>query len=302
MPLETILVSPRKKQERAASLPSWFRQEIPNQKASKVKKLLDRYALNTVCVGARCPNQGICWGRGVATFMILGEHCTRNCRFCAVPSGETCHPDLQEPYRVAEAVNQLALKYVVITSVTRDDLDDQGVGQFVKTIEAIKELNPQTKVECLTPDFNNELECLKAVSAARVDVLTHNMETVKRIYERVRPESDYKKALEVLRNYKRLNKPRMIKSGFMVGMGETYDEVIALMYDLRFVGCDILTIGQYLSPSSGNNHLPVKRFWSPCEFDELKQAALKAGFLSVASGPLVRSSFMAEDIFRAAGN
>lgn len=281
-------------------LPSWFRQAIPNQKTIDVKKLLSAQGLNTVCAEAHCPNQNTCWAQGVATFMILGEHCTRNCHFCAVEQGVLLAPDVDEPRRVAQAAQILGLKYVVITSVTRDDLQDQGVGQFIKTIEELKLLNPEIKVECLTPDFNNQPDLLQQLSHSKVDVLAHNLETVRRVYASVRPEAEYEKALDVLRAYKKMMIQPVIKSGFMVGLGECFDEVIELMADLRAAGCDILTIGQYLSPTSGRQHAAVKRFWSPEEFDQLKKRALDMGFLSVASGPLVRSSFMAEEIFRQA--
>ena len=277
-------------------LPPWFKQEIPDmEKIGKMKEMFRGSHLHTVCESAHCPNMGKCWGQGVATFMILGEVCTRACRFCAVKAGAAQPVDPAEPYHVALAVQQLNLRYVVITSVARDDLKDEGAQQFVKTIHAIRTLMPQTKIEVLIPDFSNKLPSLQAVIDVRPEVISHNMETVRRLSAKVRPQADYDRSLAVLQNLKSLSTEIFVKSSLMVGLGETDEEVYITMHDLLNAGCDILTIGQYLSPSTAKRHLKVERFVSPEQFAEYQRVGKELGFKHVMSAPLVRSSYIAEE-------
>lgn len=279
----------------APRLPPWLKQEIPDM--DKIRSMKDRFrsaGLHTVCESARCPNMGQCWGEGVATIMILGEVCTRACRFCAVPSGRTMPVDPAEPHQVAWAVYAMKLRYVVITSVTRDDLPDEGAQQFVQTMEAIRALMPQTRIEVLVPDFSNKEESLQKVAAAQPEVISHNMETVRRLSTVIRPQARYERSLAVLQNFKRLAPSILVKSGFMVGLGETAQEIKELMEDLARAGCDMLTIGQYLAPTSLKRHLRVQRFVVPAEFDAYRRLGLTLGFKHVMSGPLVRSSYLAE--------
>ena len=237
---------------------------------------------------------GKCWGEGVATFMILGEICTRACRFCAVHAGHPQTVDPNEPEEVAKAVQALRLKYVVITSVARDDLKDEGAGHFVQTINAIRKLTPQTKVEVLIPDFSNRLESIEQLVAVKPEVVSHNIETVRRCSPDIRPQADYDRSLLVLKNFKRLDPSIFTKSSFMVGLGETDDEIVELMGDLVEAGCDILTIGQYLAPTQLKRHVRVQRYVKPQQFDFYKEKGLELGFKHVMSAPLVRSSFIAE--------
>ena len=277
-------------------LPSWFRQELPDaEKIRSMKSLFRGARLHTVCESALCPNMGKCWAEGVATFMILGEVCTRACRFCAVKAGAPMAVDPEEPYHVAMAVKELNLRYVVITSVARDDLEDEGARQFVRTIQEIRQLNPQTKVEILIPDFSNKPASLRKVIEARPEVVSHNIETVRRLSPHVRPQADYERSLDVLRNFKKLDPSILTKSSFMAGLGETLEEIREVMKDLFSCGCDILTIGQYLAPTKLKRHVRVQRFVSPAEFAEYKRMGLALGFKHVMSGPLVRSSFLAEE-------
>lgn len=260
----------------------------------KVKELLDQLGLNTVCQNAHCPNLGECFSRGTATFMIMGDVCTRNCGFCAVEKGGSGPLDPGEPVRVARAAKELGLSHVVVTSVTRDDLPDGGANHFVETIHAIRQVLPSAKVEVLIPDFKGSLRDLKRVVEARPDVLNHNLETVPRLYPWVRPQADYSRSLEVLGAAKRFDEAIITKSGLMLGLSEEKVEVLDTMEDLRSVGCDLLTLGQYLAPSE--DHLPVARFVPPEEFQELKLKGEKMGFLGVASAPLVRSSYRAGEM------
>lgn len=277
-------------------LPSWFRQDLPDmQKIGEMKHLFRSTRLHTVCESAHCPNMGKCWGRGVATFMILGEVCTRACRFCAVKAGAPMPVDPDEPLHVAEAVKELNLRYVVITSVARDDMPDEGAAQFARTIEEIRRLNPQTKIEVLIPDFSNKMDSLKTVAAVGPEVISHNIETVRRLSPSVRPQADYQRSLDVLSNLKRLAPSRFTKSSLMLGLGEEADEVVETMKDLRAGNCDILTIGQYLSPSQGRRHLKVEAFIHPEQFDEYARRGKDLGFKHVMSAPLVRSSYIAEE-------
>ena len=254
--------------------------------------------LHTVCQEARCPNIFECFSHGTATFMILGDNCTRRCGFCAVGKGTPGTPDPEEPRHVAEAVRAMKLVHAVITSVNRDDLPDQGSEHFVATIEAIRELNAGTRVEVLIPDFQGEESCLDRVLAATPEILNHNMETVARLYRRVRAGADYAQSLRLLGRASRFRDahPRRAmrtKSGAMVGLGETHEELLTLMDDLRRSSVDIMTIGQYLRPSM--QHLPVERFYTPAEFADLRDEGLARGFLHVESGPLVRSSYHAHE-------
>ena len=259
-----------------------------------MKTMLQSLSLNTVCESARCPNISECFNKGTATFMILGNICTRNCKFCNIKNDLPLPVDHLEPEHVAEAVKRLGLKHVVITSVTRDDLVDYGAGQFADTIVAIKKNLPDTKIEVLIPDFKANRDCIKKVSDKSPDIINHNIETVSRLYSAIRPEADYKRSLEVLLTAKRLSKNNTYtKSGIMVGLGEKKDEVLNIFSDLRNVGCDFLSIGQYLSPSK--KHYPVKEYIEPKIFDYYKDKAKKLGFISVASAPYVRSSYLADE-------
>ena len=278
------------------ALPEWLKKRAPQQELlQEMQKLLRSLSLHTVCEEARCPNIGECFTRKTATFMILGDRCTRNCRFCAVKKGNPLPLDPQEPENVAKAVNKLRLKYVVITSVTRDDLDDGGANQFAKTIKEIRKLNKGAKIEVLIPDFKGSLSSLKKVIEAKPFVLNHNLETIPRLYSEVRPLANYERSLKLLEQAKELNSSIYTKSGLMVGLGETFGEVIEVMKDLRRVKCDILTIGQYLRPSI--KHLPVKEYVRPEKFEEYEKIGKSQGFLSVISGPFVRSSYRAKEVW-----
>jgi lipoic acid synthetase len=250
--------------------------------------------LHTVCEEARCPNIGECWGHGTATFMILGDICTRACRYCAVTSGKPHTLDLVEPRRVAEAVQTMGLRHAVVTSVDRDDLPDGGASLFAATIRKIHELNPDCAVEVLIPDFQGSEEALQAVMDARPEILNHNIETVPRVFRRVRPgRSKYQTSIELLRRAKQMAPDGLTKSGLMVGLGESREEVLGTMRDLRDAGVDILTVGQYLRPTP--KHVPIDRYYHPDEFAALRQEGFAMGFSHVESGPLVRSSYHAHE-------
>ena len=274
-------------------LPEWIK--IKTSGLHAAKSLLRGHRLATVCEEAGCPNQGICFSKPTATFMILGNTCTRNCSFCAVKSGPPADIDMAEPERVAEAALEMALKYVVITSVTRDDLQDGGASMFASTIRAVKKLLPGSGIEVLTPDFKGDPNALKTVLEAGPDVFNHNIETVRRLYPQVRPQADYHRSLNVLLNAKKMAPHIRTKSGLMLGLGETFDEVAELLGNLRGVDCNFLTVGQYLRPSKKNH--PVVEYIRPEVFDMLKLKALELGFDFVASGPLVRSSMNAEEMY-----
>jgi lipoic acid synthetase len=261
-----------------------------------MKRLLRKHGLSSVCEEARCPNQEYCFAKPTATFMILGSVCTRNCAFCAVTSGTPVDVDAMVSEQIVDAVREMCLRYVVITSVTRDDLHDGGASHFADVIRALKMGLPKVGVEVLTPDFKGDREALKIVVDAGPDLFNHNMETVRRLYQTIRPQADYGRSLEVLRAAKEINPGIRTKSGFMLGLGETSGEVEDLLGDLISVGCDALTIGQYLRPSKKNH--PVVEYIIPRAFDELKDKAVQLGFTSVASGPLVRSSMNAEETYR----
>ena len=277
-------------------LPPWIRVRVSgNSTADAVHKLLDENALHTVCQGAQCPNKHECFSRGTATFLILGEVCTRDCLFCAVRAGAPQAVDREEPRRVAEAVARLKLRHVVITSVTRDDLEDGGAGLFAATIHAIRAALPEAAVEVLTPDFMGSELAIDLVLAAQPDVFNHNLETVARLQRSIRPAASYERSLGVLA-YAAAHRPKpAIKSGLMVGLGETDDEVLGAMRDLRRAGCELLTIGQYLAPS--RRHIPVQRFVPPEMFADYARHGTEMGFRNVASGPMVRSSYHAEAQF-----
>jgi len=277
--------------------PPWLKKRIPPaEDVLKVKSILKETALHTVCEEARCPNLGECFSGGTATILILGKICTRDCGFCAVERGVPSPPDETESIKVAQAVNQMGLKYAVITSVTRDDLVDGGASCFAKTIRAIRTLDQDIKVEVLIPDFKGDLSCLRVVLSESPDVLNHNVETVPRLYPMVRPQASYRRSLDLLEGSKKSHPHILTKSGFMVGLGETKQEVVDLLHDLKEVGCDFLTIGQYLQPRP--DRLPVVRYIPPEEFEEYRKIGEGMGFKFVASGPFVRSSFHADRIFR----
>lgn len=275
--------------------PTWLRRDIVSDtNSSQVKGIIKNFNLNTVCQEANCPNQMECYSKRTATFMILGRNCTRNCTFCNVTREKPDPIDIDEPTKVATAVHRLGLKYAVITSVTRDDLDDEGAEQFAKVTKAIKSRDSATYVELLIPDLSGREELIDIVLDASPDVLNHNIETVPRLYETVRPMALYKRSLSVIKYAKKHSPHIQTKSGIMVGLGETTDEVIQVMKDLRDHQCDTLTIGQYLRPSK--KHIPVVEYIHPKQFEWYKEIALSLGFKSVASGPLVRSSYMAETL------
>jgi len=282
-------------------LPSWFKQEIPDMdKIRSMKDLFRGSRLHTVCESANCPNMGTCWKEGVATFMILGGTCTRACRFCAVPAGRPDLIDLEEPQNVALAVKELGLRYVVVTSVARDDIEDEGALQFAKTIAAIRKLTPEVKIEVLIPDFSAKEASLKILSDAAPEVISHNIETVRRLAPYIRPQAEHDRSLKVLRRFRALNPRSFVKSSLMIGIGESDEEIIEVMQELHEAGCQILTIGQYLAPTQRKRHLPVKRFFSPQEFEHYRQKGLEMGFVYVESGPLVRSSYIAEQGYNVA--
>lgn len=273
--------------------PAWIKARIPSGgNYTELKKLMRDLQLHTVCEEARCPNIGECWNNRTATFMILGDVCTRRCMFCAVKKGNpNGNVDTDEPRRIGEAVGYLKLKHIVITSVNRDDLNDGGASVFAECIAEARKHRPGCTVEVLIPDLEGNWDALAVIVKARPEVLNHNTETVPRLYRRVRPYANYQQTLTLLKIGKQLDTQMLTKSGLMVGLGETVTELLETMQDIRNTDCDILTIGQYLSPSP--RHLPIQRYYTPEEFDELKEAGLEMGFRHVESGPLVRSSYHA---------
>lgn len=275
--------------------PDWLKVRIPTgPRYIELKSMMREKELHTVCEEARCPNIGECWGHGTATFMILGDVCTRACRYCAVTSGRPTTLDLTEPRRVAETVRSMGLQHAVVTSVDRDDLPDGGASLFAATIRKIHQLNPDCAVEVLTPDFRGELEAIRIVLAAQPEIFNHNIETVRRVFPSVRPgRSRYDISLEVLRMAREQNCNGLTKSGLMVGLGETYEEIVQTMRDLRAVDVDILTIGQYLQPTG--KHVVIDRYYHPDEFARLREDGFALGFSHVESGPLVRSSYHAHE-------
>ncbi len=278
--------------------PPWIRVRLPHgRNVERVRALVRSGSLHTVCEAARCPNLGECWSCGTATFLILGEVCTRNCRFCAVRAGIPAPPSPDEPAAVGRAVAAMELRHAVVTSVTRDDLEDGGASVFAAVIQEIRRHVPQCTVEVLIPDFQGRRSPLQAVLAARPDILGHNLETVPRLYRTVRPRADYARSLHLLAAAKAIDGSVLTKSGIMVGLGESSEEIHQVMVDLRGVSCDILTIGQYLCPSPA--HAPVQRYYPPDAFETLAQTAKDLGFRWVESAPLVRSSYHAEQQARA---
>ncbi len=276
--------------------PPWLKRRIPaGETYQGVHRLLHEGGLHTVCQEARCPNLGECFSRGTATFLILGDRCTRNCGFCAVAHGPEGPPDPEEPRRVAETAAALGLRYVVVTSVTRDDLPDGGAGQFVEVIREVRKRLPEARIEVLVPDFRGSRDALQSVLQAGPHVLNHNLETVPRLYPRVRSGADYERSLRLLRWAKEFAPHLPTKSGLMLGLGERKEEVEAVLRDLLSVGCSMLTLGQYLQPS--REHLPVERFIPPEEFEQWRQKALSMGFREVASAPFVRSSYHAGKLY-----
>jgi lipoic acid synthetase len=283
-----------------ARKPSWLKVRAPGGgNYLHLKHLMRDLDLHTVCEEAHCPNVGECWEHGAATFMILGDVCTRNCAYCAVAHGRPPKYDPSEPERVAQAATQMNLRHVVLTSVDRDDLPDFGAWVFAETIRQIKAANPDTSVEVLVPDFQGREESIRMVLEARPDIYNHNTETVPRLYKRCRPGGRYERVMNIFRTSKRLAPDIPTKSGIILGMGETKEEVVAVMKDLRDVDVDILTLGQYLRPSDG--HIALDRYVTPEEFRELRDAGMAMGFRHVESGPLVRSSYHAWEQVQAAG-
>ncbi|MCK3685512.1 lipoyl synthase [Maribellus sp. YY47] len=273
-------------------LPKWMKMKMPKGESySKVKNLVNTHGLHTICTSGNCPNIGECWNRGTATFMILGNICTRRCKFCAVPSGKPLAPDLEEPKKLAESVRIMGVKHCVITSVDRDDLEDQGAGIWAETIREVKRVNPETKIEVLIPDFRGKTELIQQVIDAGPDVISHNLETTERLTPFIRFASKYRRSLDVIRyvaeNYK------VAKSGIMLGLGETHDEVLQTMDDLLEAGAKVMTIGQYLAPTT--KHMPVVEYITPEKFAEYRNIGIRKGFKFVESSPLVRSSYRAEE-------
>lgn len=277
--------------------PEWIRVKgVDEEVLNRMKQLVDKYHLHTVCESATCPNMGECFSAGTATFMILGDICTRNCSFCSVAHGKPMDPDPEEPENVARAAKELRLKHVVLTCVTRDDLPDGGANQFAKTIQAIHRLGPEATTDVLISDLKGSKENLAIVIEAKPDILAHNLETVPRLYATCRQQADYPTSLKVLENSKELNPDIFTKSGIMLGLGETRQEVLEVMRDLRRVNCDFLTLGQYLRPAAEN--VEVKEFIAPAAFDDYRRIGEEMGFPYVLSSPFVRSSFHAEEALR----
>lgn len=278
-------------QEARRRKPDWLRVKLPiGQNYTKVRQLVDQYNLHTICQSGNCPNMGECWGAGTATFMILGNTCTRSCSFCAVKTGRPTEYDMDEPRRVAEAIRLMGVKHAVITSVNRDELKDRGAEVWYQTVRGVKEESPETTIETLIPDVKATWWALERMISAGQEVVSHNMETVESLYRKVRPQAKYERSLEQIRRTKEYGK--RTKSGIMVGLGETAEEVYKTMDDLVAHGCDVLTIGQYLQPTK--MHLEVVEFIHPDIFAQYKEVGMQKGFQFVESGPLVRSSYHAE--------
>ncbi len=289
---------PRKSSVRLAK-PKWLKRRLPSGPGyEKIRQLVRKSGLYTVCQEARCPNQFECFGKGAATFMLMGENCTRNCRFCAVTHSEPEPLDAEEPTRIAQAVADMGLNYAVLTSVTRDDLADGGAGHFALTVEAIRKLCPQTLVELLIPDLQGNKTALESLLRHKPSVLNHNVETVASLYPTVRPQAIYERSLKLLARVKVLDSSIVTKSGLMLGLGESREELKKTMADIKNTGCDLLTLGQYLQPTAA--HLPVSRYVPPEEFEIIREIALELGFAGVAAGPHVRSSYQAGELYQQA--
>jgi lipoic acid synthetase len=275
--------------------PAWLKKSLPKGgDYQRVRNLLSKAGLHTVCKEAGCPNMFECFSKDTATFMILGSECTRNCRFCNITNNTPSPVDPGEPLRVAKAALELNLKYIVVTSVTRDDLDDGGASHFAATLQAIRSMVTHAKIEVLIPDFKGVRDALKTVLSAKPDVLNHNIETVASLYPVVRPEAIYERSLSLLQTVKSMDPALPVKSGIMVGLGETPEELEQTLRDLFSHGCDIITLGQYLQPTQ--NHLLVEKYYSPQEFEALEKTARKIGFKKIAAGPFVRSSYQAHEL------
>jgi lipoic acid synthetase len=277
--------------------PTWLKKRLPKEADyENVRTLLKKSRLHTVCQEANCPNLWECFSRNTATFLIMGDRCTRNCRFCAIAHGPTSPPDPSEPIRVAEAVETLQLRYVVITSVTRDDLADGGADFFARTVYEIKKRVPEILVEILVPDFQGVIEAVRTIVEVRPDAVSHNLETVAHLYADVRPEAGYRRSLDLLRRVKSYDPTIYTKSGLMLGLGESDEEILETLQNLLEAGCSLLTLGQYLQPTP--QHLAVQRFVSPETFDKWRGIALEMGFAGAAAGPFVRSSYQAREFYR----
>ena len=280
-----------------SKLPAWLIKKTPKQQnINKIQDLLGEIPLCTVCQSAKCPNIGECFSKNTLTFMIMGNVCTRNCKFCAVSPGTPQPLDPNEPQHIADAAQKLGLKYIVITSVTRDDLEDGGANHFANCIRTVRSQIPEAKIEVLIPDLNGNLDALKIILEAEPDVLNHNVETIPRLYKNVRPQANFEQSLKILRSAKALKKNIYTKSGFMVGLGEEEPEVIELLNYLRQAGVEIVTIGQYLAPSQA--HFPVKKYIEPEMFKKYQEAGRKMGFSQIEAGPFVRSSYQAQVTFK----
>lgn len=295
--MSTTLNLPVADAPRERRLPSWLKRPMPTTTMLETRKLIEGLALNTVCVEARCPNLTECWSKRTATFMILGDKCTRACKFCAVGTARPEPPDADEPRRLAEAAAHLGLRHVVITSVARDDLPDEGAAHFAACIRAVHERQPEVTVEVLTPDFHARRDCVTAVLDAEPEVFNHNIETTADLHKRVRPQARYTRSLDTLRVAKEVRPDVLTKSGLMVGLGESTAEVEQVLRDLRAVDCDLLTIGQYLRPMRSQRHAQVEKFYPPEEFEAFAKLGEELGFKGVASGPFVRSSYFAETLY-----
>lgn len=290
---ETAALRPKRRH------PEWIRARIPSgENYERLNELMRSKSLHTVCEEAQCPNMGECWGAGTATFLMMGDICTRSCAFCDIKTGRPLPLDFAEPLRVATAVQAMNLRHVVITSVNRDERKDGGAPIFAAVIQRVREMQPGCSIELLIPDFKGSADALKIVMDARPEILGHNVETVPRLFKKVQPQDHYEWAMTTLENAKKMDPEVLTKSGIMVGLGETWDEVLAVMQDLVDRGVDILTIGQYLQPRA-DQHLPVEKYYHPDEFAELKRIGLEMGFKWVESGPLVRSSYHADQQVRA---
>ncbi len=294
-----VISSTTQQAQPMAGKPKWLKVRAPMSKEYQhISNMMRELKLNTVCEEASCPNIGECWKQGSATFMILGKVCTRTCAFCDVATGKPDAVDANEAVNLAKAVAEIGLKHVVITSVDRDDLKDGGAGHYATVIRELKARQPEVTIEILTPDFQRKPDsCLDTIMDAKPDIFNHNLETVPRLYRSIRPGARYFTSLRLLQRAKEIDPTVVTKSGIMVGLGEERDEVLQVLDDMREAGIDILTIGQYLRPSEA--HHPVMKYWTPDEFDDLKYIAEKKGFGMVASGPLVRSSFHADEVFQA---
>lgn len=278
-------------------LPCWFKQEIPDEEVLDLSRRLRNNRLNTVCRSAHCPNINSCFKQRQVTFMILGDKCSRHCRFCAVDKQNDTALSLnrEEPQKIAKLIKELGIRYVVITSVTRDDLADGGAGEFARCINLIREFSPDVKIEILIPDFSGNADSLKKVIAARPSVIAHNLETVRHLYPQLKPDSDYLRSLRLLSLLKKIGQSLVTKSSLMLGLGEAESDILAAMCDLRDAGCDILTLGQYLAPT--RTHYPVKEFVTVEKFARLGEKAYSSGFKAVLSGPKVRSSYHADKLY-----